>query len=110
MYFEEARWAYWGEVVGSKSLDKIDYVLAEARVRWLKRVLWPQTVSVGVCVTRVGRKHFEMTYEVSGEAGDALITGVTTQVMYDYTLGASVRLAEDLRARLEEFDGPFAAE
>ncbi len=31
MYFEEARWAYWGEVIGSKSLDEIDYVLAQAR-------------------------------------------------------------------------------
>ena len=36
IYFEEARWAYWMEVVG-KGLAELDYVLAECRVRWHAR-------------------------------------------------------------------------
>jgi acyl-CoA thioester hydrolase len=107
MYFEEARWAYWAEVVGSGALSETHYVMAEATVRWRKRVLWPQTLSVGVRVTRVGRKHFEMEYEVLGEDGETLITGVTTQVMYDYESGRTVRVPEELGAVLARFDGPF---
>lgn len=106
IYFEEARWAYWHEVVG-KSLDELDYVLAECRVRWHARVLWPQTVSVGVRVTRLGRKHFEMAYEVRSEEGEKLQSGSTVQVMYDYEASSSKPLPDDLRDILTDFDGPF---
>ena len=107
MYFEEARWAYWREVLGRGSLDDVDYVLAEARVRWHKRVLWPQTVAVGVRVSRLGRKHFDLEYEVRGEDGSLLVSGTTTQVMFDYATERSRRMPEELRARLEAFDGPL---
>jgi len=107
MYFEEARWAYWREVLGRGSIDDIDHVLAEARIRWHRRVLWPQTVRVGVRVSRVGRKHFELDYEVQGEDETLLVSGTTVQVMFDYERERSVRLPESLRAALEAFDGPF---
>jgi acyl-CoA thioester hydrolase len=107
MYFEEARWAYWREVLGRGSLGDVDYVLAEARIRWHKRVLWPQTVSVGVRVSRLGRKHFDLEYEVRGEDEQLLVSGTTTQVMFDYELERSTRMPEELRERLEAFDGPM---
>lgn len=108
IYFEEARWAYWHEVVG-KGLDELDYVLAECRVRWHARVLWPQSVSVGVRVVRLGRKHFEMEYEVRSASGEKLQSGSTVQVMYDYEAGASKLLPEELREILTTWDGPFGA-
>jgi len=108
IYFEEARWAYWTEVAGKGAIEEIDYVIAECNVRWHARVLWPQVVSVGVRVVRVGRKHFEMEYEVRGQAGEKLSSGTTVQVMYDYEAGASKRLPDELKATLEAFDGPFA--
>ncbi len=107
IYFEEGRWAYWMEVVG-KGLDDLDYVLAECRVRWHARVLWPQTVQVGVRVVRVGRKHFEMEYEVRSPDGEKLQSGSTVQVMYDYATGRSKPMPGELKGILEAFDGPFA--
>lgn len=107
IYFEEARWAYWREVVGEADPDDLGYVLAECRVRWHARVLWPQDVVVGVRVSRLGRKHFEMEYEVRSAEGERLQSGSTVQVMYDYQAGASMRMPDTLRATLEAFDGPF---
>ena len=107
IYFEEARWAYWTQVVGQGRVDELNYVLAECRVRWHARVLWPQTVSVGVRVVRIGRKHFEMEYEVRSETGERLQSGTTVQVMYDYEAGASMRMPDELRTTLEAWDGPF---
>jgi acyl-CoA thioester hydrolase len=107
IYFEEARWAYWTQVVGQGRLDELNYVLAECRVRWHARVLWPQTVSVGVRVVRIGRKHFEMEYEVRSETGEKLQSGSTVQVMYDDEAGASMRMPEKLRTTLEAWDGPL---
>lgn len=107
MYFEEARWAYWRDVLGRGAIEDVDYVLAEARIRWHQRVLWPQTVRVGVRVSRLGRKHFDIDYEVLGEDGTLLVSGTTVQVMFDYETRKSVRLPDELRAAFERFEGPL---
>ena len=109
VYFEEARAAYWREVVGRGSLDEVDYILAEAEIRWVRRVLWPQTLDVGVRVSRLGKKHFHMTYEVKGgeDGEEVLVTGRTVQVMYDYDAGESARVPPDVRDRIAAVDGPF---
>jgi acyl-CoA thioesterase FadM len=60
---------------------------------------------VGVRVVSIGRKHFEMEYEVRSEEGELLQTGTTVQVMFDYGSGASVRVPDELRDRLEAFEG-----
>ncbi len=109
VYFEEARASYWREVAGRAGLDDIDYILAEAEVRWHRRVLWPQTLSVGVRVSRLGKKHFEMEYEVLGADGARLQTGRTVQIMYDYEAGRTASIPDDVRAAIEGFDGPFGA-
>jgi acyl-CoA thioester hydrolase len=105
IYMEEARWAYWAEVAGRVGIDSVDYVVAEARLRFHERVLYPGTVQVGVRVVSIGRKHFEMEYEVRSEEGELLQTGTTVQVMFDYGSGASVRVPDELRDRLEAFEG-----
>lgn len=107
VYFEEARAAYWREVVGRPGLDDVDYVLAEVRVRYHRRVRYPARLTVGVRVSFLGKKHFEMTYRVDGEDGLALVSGTTVQVMYDYDAGTSKRIPDDVRERIEAMDGPF---
>lgn len=107
VYFEEARAAYWRQVVGRGALDDIDYILAEAEVRYHARVLWPQTLEVAVRVSRLGGKHFEMEYEVRSSGGERLVSGRTVQVMYDYDVGSSTRIPDEARTAIEERDGPF---
>ncbi len=107
MYFEEARAAYWRKIAGRPTIDDIDYVVAEAEIRWHRRVLWPQTVSVAVRVSRLGRKHFDMEYEVLGGGGELLISGRTVQVMYDYEKERPKSLSEELRLAIEAHEGPF---
>ena len=108
MYFEEARAAYWRDVAGKPGLDDIDYVLAEAQIRYRQRVLYPGMLAVSMGVSEIGKKHFRMRYEVRAEGGDLLITGETVQVMYDYEARTSTRISDDVRARIIDFDGPFA--
>lgn len=108
VYFEEARAAYWRQVVGRKGLGDVDYILAEAEVRYHRRVLWPQTLQVAVRVSRLGRKHFDMEYEVRGTEDDGLlISGRTLQVMFDYEAGATVMVPQDVRIAVEEREGAF---
>jgi acyl-CoA thioester hydrolase len=89
VYFEEARARYWGEVVGKKGIADMDLILAEARVRYHGRILYPQRLGVGVRVSSLGRKHLVMEYLVRGENQEDLASGETTLVMYDYREGRS---------------------
>lgn len=107
VYFEEARAAYWREVVGRSGLEDVDYILAEATIRWHQRVLWPARLDVGLRVPLLARKHFAMEYLVTSLEGVPLVSGRTVQVMYDYQARASKRVPEDVRAGITARDGPF---
>jgi acyl-CoA thioester hydrolase len=105
---EEARSAYWQEVVGGAAPSEPDYILAEASLRFVQRVLYPDRLRVSVRVSVLGSKHFRMEYEVRASTGELLVSGWTTQVMFDYEQGRSTRIPDDVRARIEAWDGPFA--
>ena len=110
IYFEEARWAYWGEVVGVKDVEHVSYVLAEVQVRYHRRIVYPMTVEVGVRVSHLADKHFVMEYEGRSPDGEALVSGNSVQVMYDYSTESSTTIPEPVRAALEKWDGPFSSD
>jgi acyl-CoA thioester hydrolase len=105
VYFEEARARYWGEVVGKGGIDDVDFILAEARVRYHGRILYPQRLSVGVRVSSLGRKHFAMEYLVQSEGGEDLASGETTLVMFDYQLGRSKLMPPEVRDPIRAREG-----
>jgi len=104
VYFEEARSVYWERVTGRRGPDAIDYILAEVTVRYRGRVLWPQTLRVGVRTTRLTRKTFEMEYEARSEDGTVVLTGSSTQVMYDYDRGCTARVPDAYGEKMLELD------
>ena len=101
VYFEEARTQYWRDVVGRGELDEIDFILAEAKVRYHQRVLYPLQMKVGVRVSVLGKKHFVMEYLALGEAGEELLSGETTMVMFDYRAGKTKRVPPEVRTAVE---------
>lgn len=105
IYFEEARTTYWREVVGMGDLSEIDFILAEARIRYHERVLYPQELSVGVRVRVMGKKHFVMEYLARTADGTELLSGETTMVMYDYVAGKTKKIPPDTRSAIESWEG-----
>ncbi len=108
-YFEEARAAYWRAIAGRRTLEEVDYILAEARVRYHARVLYPDRLAVATRVSVLGGKHFVMEYEVRSGEGRLLVSGSTTQVMFDYARGVSQRIPPDLSERILAHEGPLPA-
>ena len=108
-YFEEARAAYWREIAGRRTPEDVDYILAEARIRYHARVLYPDRLTVGTRVSVLGKKHFVMEYEVRSSEGQLLVSGSTVQVMYDYGAGASQRISPSLANRIRAHEGPLPA-
>jgi acyl-CoA thioester hydrolase len=105
VYFEEARAAYWRQVAGRPKLEDIDYVLAEVRVQFKQRVLYPGELVVRMGTVHVGNASFVMHYELVDAEGAVLATGETTQVMYDYATARSMRVPADVRERIMRFEG-----
>jgi acyl-CoA thioester hydrolase len=105
--FEEARAAYWREVVGrpNATVEDIDYIMAEVRIRYHGRIRFPGRVLVGARVARLGEKSWTMEYELRDDAGELLAGGTTVQVMYDYGAERSKVIAPEVRERIERFEG-----
>jgi acyl-CoA thioester hydrolase len=109
IYFEEARAAFWRVVRGSAELAAMDYLLAEATVRYHARIRYPGEVTVGVAVRRVGTKSFSLDFTVHDEAGTALASGGAVHVAYDYAASAAVPLPAPLRAALAAWQAAASA-
>jgi acyl-CoA thioester hydrolase len=100
VYIEEARAAWWRELSGSSDLAAIEYVLGEVRVRFLRRVLYPQRLDVALRVIRIGTSSFDLDYEVRGSDGVLLATAATSQVMFDRETEKSKPIPDTLRRRM----------
>lgn len=108
VYFEEARAAYWREVVGRARLEDIDYTVGEAELRYHGRIRFPARLTVGLRTCRLGGKSFTIEYVLWGEDGSALVTGRTTQVMYDYAADRSKVIPAEVRRRIEAWEAEGA--
>ena len=106
VFFEEARARYWRDVVGKGGLDEVDFILAEATVRYHARVLYPLRVRVGARVSLVGKKHFVMEYLAQDPEGRDLVSGETTLVMFDYQRGVTKAVPAEVRGAIEGWEGP----
>lgn len=105
VYFEEARARYWGEVAGIRSSDEVDFIMAEARVRFHGRIFYPQRLRVGVRVSVLKKRHFVMEYLVTDPSGEALASGETTMVMFDYGEGKSKAVPEEVTRAIRQREG-----
>jgi acyl-CoA thioester hydrolase len=104
IYFEEARAAYWRQIAGRPTVADIDYVVAEVRVQFKQRVLYPADLVVRAAITHVGNASFVMHYELADDDGAVLASGETIQVMYDFATSRSMRMPADLRERIMQFE------
>lgn len=105
VFFEEARARYWSDVAGKGGPEDVEFILAEARVRYHARIFYPGTVGVGVRVSKLGKKHFVMEYLARDSQGDSLVSGETTMVMFDYGTGRSKPVSPDIRQRILAHEG-----
>ena len=108
IYMEEARAAYWREVAGKNGLDQIDYVIGSFSLRFIERIHFPQTLKVGLRVSRLGGSSFTMQYELRNTSGALLATGESVQVMYDYAAQSSKSIPDEIRARIRAYEPALA--
>ena len=104
IYLEEARAAYWRDVAGRPAVTDIDYVMAEITIRFHKRIYWPARLDVGLRVSRLGSKSFDMEFEITDQEGEVMANGKTVQVSYDYAEGKAREINGEIRKKIEEYE------
>lgn len=106
-YFEQARISYVSHLGlwdGRSFLD-IGFILASVSVNFHAPVIFRQNIRVGVRVTRLGNKSLEMSYLLEdADTGQALATGSSVMVTYDYRTQTTIPLPEDWRQKIAAFE------
>jgi acyl-CoA thioester hydrolase len=106
-YFEDARLDYM-ERMGIDVLmaqSSVGPILASVSCNFRFPLTYPDTVSVGTRVTRLGRHSFTMEYVIVSQRHERLAAdGDGVVVAYDYTTNQKARLPDGWRARIIELE------
>jgi acyl-CoA thioester hydrolase len=107
-YIEQARLEYWqalGIFDGSSFFD-LGLIVADVHISYLAQINLGQNIRVGVRIDRIGNKsmHFEYLIE-DVDSGQTLVSAETVMVAYDYHQHESIRVPDDWRRRISEFEG-----
>ncbi|HET9323912.1 MAG TPA: thioesterase family protein [Gaiellaceae bacterium] len=98
-YMESARFA-WFRSLGAGDAPYERLILARVEVDFRSPVAIGDELEVGVRPSRLGRKSFELEYEVRAD-GRIAAEGKSVLVGYDYERGASVEIPSEWREWLE---------
>lgn len=101
-YFEQGRMGYLRDVL-ELDLDDLDLVVAHLEVDFRRSIQWAEDVSVGVGVTDIGTKSFDMAYEVRAD-DEMAATGETVQVALEPDGSGSRPVPESWRERIESYE------
>jgi acyl-CoA thioester hydrolase len=107
-WFESARIAY-SERIGLLDLfrkHRIGPILASIACDYRRQLTFPDTVHVGVRVTRIGRSSLGLEHAILSENQKAVAAeGTSTIVVFDYRTNQSFAVSADLRRSIEEIEG-----
>jgi acyl-CoA thioester hydrolase len=98
-YFELGRMSVWSALSAARDPG---FVVAEARVTYRSPAMVGDPLAVDVEIGEVRNKAWTWKYRIVDTRDERLVAeGATTQVMYDFQTGKTVRIPDALRAALE---------
>lgn len=109
-YFESVRMHYLERIGVMRSHQETGkgVILASTTCDFKKPVTWPQQLTVRTGAISVGNTSFTMDYLITDEQGEAVATGTSVLVMYDYAAGNKIRVTDEVRAAIDRIQHPSA--
>ena len=101
-YLEEAREAYFGDVVGV-SLTDVGTVLASLELDFERPIEADEELTVAVRIADLGTSSLTMEYEIRAD-GERAATGRSVQVLVDRETDRSRPIPDEWRRRIETTD------
>jgi acyl-CoA thioester hydrolase len=107
-WYESARIAYFLKIglMEMHKHERIGPILASVANDYRRQVNYPDTVHVGVRVTRIGRSSLDMEHAIFSQNDDALVAeGRSTLVVFDYQTNKSHPVPARIRHAIEGLEG-----
>jgi len=105
-YLEVARQEYWRAFKRDDNYRVVPFILARVEVDFRSEALMHETLELCIRCAYVGRKSFAFDYVIRELGSQRLVVAAkSVQVFYDYALKQSIPCPDDLRQRLESFEG-----
>lgn len=107
-YIESGRIAYTKDVLDAELGNgaKSGWILAELNCRFLAQVHFPESLSVGTRIIRVGNSSASMQGNIfCGDSVTAAFASSVTLVWFNYVEQRAERIPDDIRAKVLAFEG-----
>jgi acyl-CoA thioester hydrolase len=106
-YCEVARNVYWRRLFGVRRLAEANFISVHADLDFRGQANGDHDVLVGIRASFIGNTSFGFQYRIEeAETGRLLADGGSVQVAFDYQKNEKVRVPENVRAKILEFEGP----
>ncbi|HEY6193687.1 MAG TPA: thioesterase family protein [Candidatus Eisenbacteria bacterium] len=105
-YLEVARQEYWRAFRQDDNYRVVPFILAHVDVDFRSEALMHETLELCIRCSYVGQKSFGFDYAIRElTSGRLVVSAKSVQVFYDYATKTSVPCPDDMRGRLEAFEG-----
>jgi len=105
-YLEVARQAYWQALDDQSDYRRVPFILAGVKIDFRSEALVKETLELAIRCAWIGNRSFGFEYEIREKTAARLVVEASSvQVCYDYTAKQSMPVPDDLRRRLERFEG-----
>jgi len=112
-WFESARIAYLEQTVMSQMMQKggLGPILASVTCNYRRQLHYPDRVSIGARIAKLGRSSMVMEHLVYSEKLDAVAAdGTSTIVVFDYEANRPTRIPAEVRKAFEALEGKTLGE
>lgn len=105
-YLEVGRQAYWAKFEGRDDYRRVPFILAGVTCDFRSEANVDEVLTIALRCEWIGTKSFSFRYEIREKKTRRLVIEASTvQVCYDYAAKRSFPVPDDLRTRLEAFEG-----
>jgi acyl-CoA thioester hydrolase len=105
-YFELARVVYWERLSGNRDFRKFGFILVRAESDFKAPLTLTDHPRIGIRASTLGRSSWEFEYRiVDAKTGIVYTEGRTVQCCYDYERKKVMRISDEVRKGMADFDG-----
>jgi acyl-CoA thioester hydrolase len=105
-YIEVARQEYWRAFSREQDYRRVPFILAHVSIDFRSEALVRELLLLYIRCGSIGTKSFTFEYEIrEAESGRLVVEASSVQVCYDYDAKQSIPVPDELRQRLEVFEG-----
>lgn len=102
-YLETTRITYIKTLFDLPKLTDVPIVMGDVYCRYISPALYGERLSVGIGVSRWGRKSFDFVNKITAQDGRIIAVAKTVMVAYDYSTQTSILIPDWFRTKIDAF-------